>query len=79
MKAIKTKYHGPTNTKGARISADDGDGHKITISYPCELNIDAAHQKAASELCSKIGWSGELTPGWYRDECFWVFEYLPRG
>lgn len=27
MKAIVTKYYGPTNSKGSRISADDGDGN----------------------------------------------------
>ena len=32
-KAIITRYLGPTNTKGARIVASDGDGNRITVPY----------------------------------------------
>ena len=30
MKAIETRYIGPTDYKGARIKADDGDGNTTT-------------------------------------------------
>lgn len=56
MKAITTKYHGPTNTRGARISASDQDGNRVTISYPHELSGEDVHRAAAMALCSKMGW-----------------------
>lgn len=34
MKAITTKYHGPTDKRGARISATDGDGNRASVAYP---------------------------------------------
>jgi hypothetical protein len=56
MKAITTRYHGPTDTRGSRISATDGD-NRISIPYPYELNTDAGHRKAALALCNKLKWS----------------------
>ena len=63
MKAIITKYHGPTNTKGSRITATDEDGHRVSISYPYELSGEAVHRAAADALCAKMGWTGELAGG----------------
>jgi len=57
MKAITTKYHGPTNTRGARISATDGD-NRISISYDYSGNHDQVHRKAALALCNKLNWDG---------------------
>ena len=61
MKAIITKYHGPTNTKGSRISADDGDGNRCYISYPHHVSGEDVHRLAAEALCAKMGWSGAET------------------
>jgi hypothetical protein len=58
MKAIVTKYHGPTDFKGSRITASDEDGNKVTIGYPHELSGEAVHRKAAVALCEKMNWSG---------------------
>lgn len=63
MKAIETRYLGPTNTKGARIVASDGDGNRATIGYPHELSGEAVHRKAAEALCQKMGWPGKLAGG----------------
>jgi hypothetical protein len=63
MKAISTKYKGPTNSRGARIIADDGDGNKVTIPYPYELDTADAHQEAAEKLKKKMGWNGKLACG----------------
>ena len=46
---IRTKYLGPTNTRGSRIKATNGD-RSVTIPYPYELNIEAAHAEAAEKL-----------------------------
>lgn len=73
MKAIVTKYHGPTNTRGSRISAQDSDGNRISIPYPHELNGDDCHALAAAALCRKMGWPGELIGGGTRTGCVFVF------
>jgi hypothetical protein len=65
MKAIFTKYHGPTDYKGSRISASDQDGNRVTISYPYELSGEDVHRKAAEALCAKMNWTGTLIGGSY--------------
>jgi len=79
MKAITTKYVGPTNTHGARIVADDGDGNRVTI--PRDYSLDASRQfrQAAVALAKKMGWGddsdligGSLKRGG-------VFVFLPSG
>ena len=73
MKAIKTKYKGPTNTRGSRIIASDEDGNKVTISYPYELSGEAVHRKAADALCAKMGWTGNLVSGSLKNGYVFVF------
>lgn len=74
MKAIKTTYHGPTDTRGSRIIADDGDGNRVTVPYPHERSSGAdAHSVAALALCVKMGWRGTLIAGGLRD-CY-VFTF----
>jgi hypothetical protein len=60
MKAIVTKYFGPTDTKGSRIKASDEDGNSITIPYDYALSGEALHKKAAIALCEKMHWDGNL-------------------
>lgn len=54
--AILTRYHGPTNTKGARISARCGAG-KIFVSYDYALDAVENHAGAAEALVIKMGWA----------------------
>ena len=63
MKAIFTKYHGPTNVKGSRVSASDSDGNRVTLSWDCALNTDQNHRRAAVALCHKMKWAGKLAEG----------------
>lgn len=63
MKAIETRYFGPTDRRGARIKATDGDGNNVTISYPYELSGEAVHRQAAEALRDKMQWKGELVGG----------------
>lgn len=77
MKAIVTRYVGPTNTKGSRIIASDEDGNKITISYPYELSGEAVHRKAAEALREKMGWTGELVSGSLKNG--YVFVFVDKG
>lgn len=74
MKAIITKYFGPTNTRGSRIKATDGDRCSITIPYPHELDSEEAHRKAAEALRDKMKWKGELIAGWIKNDCVFVFK-----
>lgn len=73
MKAITTKYHGPTNTRGSKISASDGDGNRVTISYPYELSGEAVHRAAADRLCEKMGWDHKLVGGSVKNGYVFVF------
>ena len=73
MKAILTKYHGPTNFRGSRISAVDSDRNRVTISYDDALNSEDAHRKAAEALAAKMGWPGKLAGGGVRGGYAWVF------
>ena len=73
MKAITTKFHGPTNTRGSRISATDMDRNRIMVS------VDHAsrnpHVDAARALCNKMNWKGKLVQGTVKDGK--VFVFLP--
>lgn len=60
MQAIQTRYHGPTNSRGSRISAK-ADAGRISIPYPYALSGVAGHKAAAVALCKKLGWDGAET------------------
>ena len=55
--AIHTKYIGPTDTKGARISAtcrrDRDTKYRVEISFPHELSCEDRHAMAARRLIEK--------------------------
>ena len=56
MQAILTKYHGPTNTRGSRISAAASAG-KIFVEYDHALDLEGNHRAAAGALAVKLKWS----------------------
>ena len=62
--AITTKYHGPTNTRGSRISATSASGTRIYVPYAYELSVDECHEQAAKALCTKLGWTGQMVAGY---------------
>lgn len=61
MKAIQTKYLGPTTHRGARIKASDLDGNSITVSY--DHGSRNPHRDAAIALCNKMDWRGPMAQG----------------
>lgn len=63
MKAIVTKYKGPTNRRGSRIIASDSDGNKVIFDHSAANSHDEAHANAARALCKKMGWTGKLVNG----------------
>ena len=73
MKAITTRYLGPTNFRGSRIKATDDDGNSVTIPYPYELSGEDVHRAAADALCVKMGWTGKLVGGSIKTGYAFVF------
>lgn len=49
---IETRYHGPTNYKGARVSAKraDGYGRRVTVPYAHEKSAGENHETVARIL-----------------------------
>lgn len=76
MKAIRTRYSGPTNTRGARIHATDSDGNRVSISYPYGLDHDDGHRLAAYSLMEKMKWPNVLVCGGFGHDIYWVM--MPR-
>ena len=79
MQTIKTKYHGPTNHRGPRISATqcsdfEGPGKRIFVSYDHELDATDNHKKAVSKLRDVLGWNHTpMIPGDTDEGLVWVF------
>jgi len=73
--AIHTKFLGPTDYRGARIKATC-DAGSLTIGYPYQANIgEDAHRIAAEALRDKLGWTGQLIPGYLPDGSY-AFVFL---
>jgi hypothetical protein len=79
MKAIRTRYIGPSNTKPSRIVAETGEhGQRIMTSYSSDLDANKAHAQIARALADKFGWKGELVGGGFPDGTMvWVFADSP--
>lgn len=54
MKAIRTKYHGPSAARGSRISATADGWGRIYISYPHQFSHARAHFEAVLALMAKV-------------------------
>ena len=61
MKAIVTKYHGPGNVRGARISAHAEGLPRRFYSY--NYAARDAHVEAVKAFCQEMEWHGELVEG----------------
>ena len=75
MKAIVTKYHGPTNSRGARISATAEGGNRVVVHY--DYGAREPHDEAALALCDKLGWKGALAEGGMPDGRGNVYVFIP--
>jgi hypothetical protein len=60
--AIVTKFHGPTNHRGARVKAT-ADAGSVTVSWDHSLCIEANHRAAALALASRYGWPLDMVGG----------------
>lgn len=68
MLTIETKYIGPSNTRGSRVSAKTtnskpttGKPERLTLSYDHGLDSIGAHLKAAQALAQREEWPGIWT------------------
>ena len=73
MKTIETRYHGPTNTKGSKIIATDGD-NRLTIHVNNALSLEANHMEAARLLKTRLAWRGSMQGGHTKRGMVWVFQ-----
>lgn len=76
--AIITRYHGPTNTRGSRISATAQAG-RIYLAHDYSLGIEENHAKAAEAYARKSQWSGEWIGGAAPDFYCWTLSATDRG
>lgn len=73
MKAIQTKFIGPSETRGARVKAWIK-GYAATVSWDHGLEVVDNHGAAARKLAELLRWSGRLVGGTLPDESMaWVF------
>lgn len=79
MQAIKTKYIGPSATKGSRIQASC-EAKTIYVPYTHALDSDGNHRAACEALLLAMGWTtdnsqhySDMVGGWHTDGMFWVF------
>jgi len=61
-KAIETRYHGPTNTRPARVSARC-DAGRIILAWDHALGGDGNHRAAAVALATRHGWPADMIGG----------------
>jgi hypothetical protein len=77
MQSIRTRYHGPTNTRPSAISAKCEAG-SIRVSYDHSLNIADNHKAACAKMLRKLGWDappyGDMVGGEFDGDTYWVFD-----
>jgi len=77
MQAIETKYHGPTDRQGSRVSATAEAG-RVVLEWDHALNSERNHMRAAAALARKLGWVGPAYAALYggqlkSGQTVWVF------
>src|SRR5574343_267845 len=63
--AIVTKFIGPTNIKGSRVSAKCMAG-RIIMDWDHRYGVDKNHQLAAMKLVKKLGWDAHTKESQWR-------------
>ena len=72
MKSITTRFLVPSNCRGNRVSAYDGDT-KVIIKWDDDAHAVDNHKNAAATLCKKLGWTGTMNGGDCKAGMVWVF------
>ncbi len=63
MKAIRTKYLRGTNTRPAKIKADDYEGNSVIVSCGHYTSVADSHKAAVIALLKKMNWTGKMVGG----------------
>ena len=75
MQTINCKYHGPTNHKGARVSATTSEGHgRVYVSRNAD-RVEDDFIKAARLCAEKMDWKGTMQGGHTKDGMVFVFQH----
>lgn len=74
--AIVTKYHGPTDNRGSRVSATAEAG-RVYLEWDYELNTEQNHQRAALALSRKFKWSPNLVGAGLPGNAGYVWSQVP--
>ena len=75
MQIILTKYHGPTNRRGPKVSATtSGGAGRLALGWDHGIDSEDNHGAAARALMSKMSWTGEMIGGYMKNnDMVWVF------
>ena len=60
---IRTKYHGPSNVRGSRVSATTASGIRKMFEYDDALSLERNYVWAARKLAESLNWSGSWIGG----------------
>ena len=76
MQAIRTRFYGPTASKGARIIARCEAG-SITVEFDYALSVEENHKVACDALRKRLKWNPpgfpDMVSGVYDGDFYWGF------
>lgn len=76
MQAIRTRYFGPTNSRGARIQAKVEAG-AIFVPFNHELTLEENHQAACRAMLVRMNWNtlpySAMVGASFNGDLYWVF------
>ena len=70
MQAIRTRYYGPTNTRGSRLVAKCEAG-TFSMSYDHNLTDAQNHATCAARFMAKLGWNWVYVGGVFDGDYYW--------
>jgi len=71
MQAIRTRYSGPTNTRGSRITAKCEAG-TLTLPYNHALSTWQNHATVAAQLLARLNWGKPYAGGEFGNDYYWT-------
>lgn len=70
MQSIRTRYYGPTNTRGSRIVAKCEAG-SFSMPYNYALSVWQNHATAAAIMLERLGWGKPYAGGEFGNDYYW--------
>lgn len=68
MQAVVTRYVGPTNTRGSRVSVRC-DAARMLVPWQCDLGSEENHATAILRMLLRLDWCGNWVLGGLPDNC----------